>query len=156
MHLYWPKPSQCGQRPCKGRMQISLLPCLFEIVPSDSSIPSRMNSRHQAAEMQPVEGAQNLGFAEFKVAGPESSGGEDQSRQLQGLGAGLLLHLGRSPLGAVYLRQRLHCNDQQCHGLCNVSCSSVLLLHLQPPYLLRSPLPWGDNCWALPSLPPLL
>lgn len=38
-----------------------------------------MNSRHQAAEMQPVEGAQNLGFAEFKVAGPESSGGEDQS-----------------------------------------------------------------------------
>jgi len=56
-------------------MQISLLPCLFETAPTNSGIPSGMNSRHQAAEMQPVEGVQNLGFVKFKAAGPESSGG---------------------------------------------------------------------------------
>lgn len=45
-----------------------------------------MNSGHKAAEMQPVEGAQNLGFAKFKAARPESSGGEDPSWTLAAVG----------------------------------------------------------------------
>lgn len=121
-------------------MLILLLPCSFKIVPTNFSVPSGLKSRHQPAKMQPAEGAQNLGFAPCRAAGPpenrvqQRAGGEERSwtPKRWGQGAGVLLGLGRSSLGDGYFRLGLHSNllwPVQCLllELCVVATSPLCL-----------------------------
>lgn len=99
-------------------MLILLLLCLFKILPTDFSIPSGMKSRRQPAKVQPAEGVQNLGFAQLQAPGPPEPSSEQMEKRgpgswhRWGLGAGLLLNPGRSPLRDQYFSLELHSKDQ--------------------------------------------
>lgn len=121
-------------------MLILLLLCSFKIVPTNFSVPSGLKSRHQPAKMQPAEGAQNLGFAPRRAAGPpenqvqQRAGGEERSWTPTAVGPGCWCAAGSGQIfsGRWILQTGTPQQRLVCAKACSVSPSGALCCGYEP------------------------
>lgn len=138
--------------PWKRSMLILLLPCSFKIVPTNFSIPSGLKSRHQPAKMQPAEGAQNLGFAPFRAAGPlekrvqQRAGGEERSWAPTAVGPGCWPVAGSGKISGRWILQAGTPQQQLVSAVaCSVSPSGALCCGYEPTLPSHHSLPEGGQ-----------